>query len=603
MFEAYKIGIKLALMDGVTAGILALAGHFRNVSKEVDTLQGKLNRLKSVSALGIGAAVGGLGILAALRPSVHAAMDYQQRLARMQQMGFTPADMAAAQRAAWGVTRGTPTASSVDALDAIMHLRMVLGHTTDAIKVLPTVLRMEGVLTNAGLRGDQSYEVAKTIEMLGKSQNPATFGIYANAITKGIVASGGKVQASDYLSAIKYGRAAAQGWNKDFIEFYLPTLIQEMKQKGGMNSATGGPGNPLMSMYAAIVQGTIPQKALSTWNKLGLVDLHKAVWTKSHMMRGLEPGGIHGWQTFMANPVDWVQKYMMPALVKAGYTTPAAQKQIISYLFTNRTASFMAMQMGEQYWKFQRDRRLIENTHGINNYAQLMRISPAMQDEAIHKRFEDLKRVVGLGLVPILLNVLPHLISFLQRVIDLGRSHPTAFKDFAIFFGALGILLSVGGAITSMAASIGIIALAFPVLAAGAVALAAPLGVVTAALVGLAGVAYGFYKLYHWFNTPHAGVVHHPFQGFNGGNVFTHSLAAAPTGDSHLSDGDLGAMVAFGVAAKNTVIHNHLHIDGKEVAQVVTKHQARELEKPNPGANQPRWGMTFGNSSMAAGTF
>lgn len=604
MFEAFKIGIKLSLLDGVTSGLLALSGHFRTIGRDVDTLQGKLNRLKSVGAIGLGATAAGVGILASLKPSIDAAMEYQQRIARMHQMGMTANDMRSAEKTAWDVGRTVPTTNPTEALDTIMHLRMVFGDTADAIKNLPTILKMEGVLVNAGLKGDQSYEIAKSLEMIGATKTPAMFNSYADAITKGIIASGGKVQAGDYLSAIKYGRTAAQGWNKDFIEYYLPTLIQEMKSRGGSGGASGGPGNPLMSMYAAIVQGTISQKSLKLFDKLGLIDMSKVVWTKSHMMRGVEPGGIKGWREFMANPVDWVQKYLTPALQKAGYTDKESQQQAISYLFQNRTAGFAAVQMAEQYWKFQRDRRLIEDTKGINNYAEIMKMSPAMQEKAIHERMQALKTIVGLQLVPLLLQVLPAIVQFIQKIVETAQAHPTALKLFVGFFAALGTLLTVGGAITSFVASIGIISIAFPALAAGAGTVAAALGPVTLALAGLAAVGTAVYEAYKFFTNPPEQKK--TFAQTVVENSIAPKTALTPQAGVNripLAPGEIKEADQFvPPAAKKdgATIHTHVHLDGKEVGRSVTNWQASQASKPPTNPNQALWGLTVPNSALTS---
>lgn len=598
MFEAYKIGIKLSLIDGVTSGILALAGHFRAVNREVDTLQGKLDRFKAMGAIGIGATLAGAGILKSLQPSLDAAKAYQLRVSRMQQMGMTAQDMRASESAAWAASKATPTASPTDALDTIMHLRMVFGHTAEAIQNLPTVLRMEGVLSNAGLKGDQSYEIAKSLEMIGATKTPAMFSAYADAITKGIVAAGGKVTAQDYLSAFKYGRTAAQGWDKSFIEFYLPTLIQEMKSRGGSGGASGGPGNPLMSMYAAVVQGTVPQKALAVWDKLGLIDQSKVVWTKTHSMKGLEPGGIKGWQDFMVNPFEWAQKDLLPALVKAGYTTHAQQLQAISYLFPNRTAGFMATQMVEQAWKFERDRRLIENTKGINNYAEIMKMSPQMQEEALHKRFEALHTIIGLQLIPILLNVLPPLISFLQKIVNFGQGHPAALKGLVLMFGALGTLLMVGGSIASFVASIGIISMAFPALAAGSGALVVALGPVTLALAGLAAVGAAVYEAYKFFT-------HDPEKPQTFAQTVSHRLAQKTDLDASAgwNQGPVTASDIESIAPvlkAPTVVHTHIHLDGKKVSESTTWHQSNAVDKPPVGPNQSVFGLAYPSAAATA---
>src|SRR5581483_10143561 len=145
----------------------------------------------------------------------------------------------------------------------------------------PVVQQLQAVLQNVrgGNAKDEAYTVARALEMKGAARNAGQFEAAADLMTKAIIASGGKVTAQDFLTAFKYGRAATLGWDDRFTFGILPTLIQEMKSAGGSGGA-GGPGNALMSAYAAVVGGTVPQKALKLWHKLGLLDPSKIVWDK-----------------------------------------------------------------------------------------------------------------------------------------------------------------------------------------------------------------------------------------------------------------------------------------------------------------------------------
>lgn len=455
MFEAYKVFVTLSLIDGVSKGLKEISIGFRKIDKEAQALNQKLKSISNFTMAGVAmSAAGGAGIFG-LKTAVSAANEYTHQLALMNQMGIQHRDIVKATAAAWKAADIVPTSSAAENMATMRHLLMVFGASDmkDVTRYMPMVQQMQAVLSSTigGRVGDVSYDVAKALEMRGATLNPALFQSQADMMTKAIVASGGKVTPGDFLSAFKYGRTASLGWNDQFTYTILPTLIQEMKARGGFG--TGGPGNALMSAYAAVVGGVVPQKALKVWQNLGLLDPSKIVWTKAHEAKGLEPGGIKGWQQFMANPFDWAQSVLMPALKKAGYITPEDQRQAIQYLFPNRTAGFAMQQLVTQPWKFVRDQQLIQRATGLLGYAALLKTDPVLAQLALQKQWNNLLAILGYTIMPELLKGMQILISVFRNLTNLIRAHQLAFKVLIVFFGALSAVLAIAGSIAVLAAA------------------------------------------------------------------------------------------------------------------------------------------------------
>lgn len=457
MFEAYKIGIRLSLLNGVTGGLLSIFRQFQGLDKQLESTNRKLTETdkllvgiqRRMIAGGAMMAVGGFG-LGAVNKTVQAGREYAHQLALMNVAGMKHLEIVKATQAAWAANKALPTSSTTENLAAIRDLRMVFGDTQHAIEFMPAVQRAQAILQMArhgegGNNRAEAYEMAKALEMKGAVKSPQQFLAQADLMTKALVATGGKVGASDFLSAFKYGRTATADWNEAFTYSILPTLIQEMKNRGGSGS-TGGPGSALMSAYSAVVGGTIPQKSLKVWQKLGMLDPSKIVWTNAGEAKGVRPGGVRGASEFQSNPYQWAQDYLVPALKKAGYKTEEQQKQALQYLFPNRTAGFVMSQFVTQGWKFERDKKLIAQAQGFSAYDKLMKDDPEMAALALQKQWQNLLAILGFQIMPTVLKGMQWLIEKFTALSTWFSRHQTAATALMYSLAGLSAALFVSGA-------------------------------------------------------------------------------------------------------------------------------------------------------------
>lgn len=450
MFEAYSVGVRLQLIDGVSRGLSTMSRLFAKTNTEAKALQLRLNRIKTLGV--VGAAIGGAGFmgLGTIAKAIKPAEEYAHQLAQMNVSGMKQLEIVKSINAAWEAGKVIPTSSAMENLKAIRELRMVFGNTSEAIQFMPAVQKVDAVLQSLlhmekGQAHDQAYDVAKALEMKGAIKTPEMFLTEANLMTKAMIASGGKISPADFHLAFKYGRAATIAWDNDFTYKILPTLIQEMKTKGGSGGGQGGPGTAMMSAYSAIVGGRVQQKALQLWRQLGLVDLNKAVWTKVGELKGIRPGGIRGSEEFQANPFNWSQNHLNPALKAHGYVTEAQQRQALQYLFPNRTAGFLMTQMVLQPWKFARDKVLIEQAGGVESYNKLLKTDPVMAKMGLMKQWESLQASLAYTILPELIGVYTKMSKVIKTVIGFTRKHETTTKLLVgAFVGLLGVMAISG---------------------------------------------------------------------------------------------------------------------------------------------------------------
>ena len=565
MFEAYKVGVTLSLQNQVSGVLGFIARDFVKTDVEAKKLQKTLREIKLLGFSGALLGAAGFMGLEIIKGVVKPATEYVHQLQLAKVAGMQQLDIAHATTAAWETTGKVMTTTAAGNLAAIRELRMVFGDTQAAIEHMPVVQQLQAVLQNVrgGNSKDEAYTVAKALEMKGYVKNPAQFEGAADLMTKAIIASGGKVTGQDFLSAFKYGRSATIGWSDKFTFGILPTLIQEMKSAGGSGGA-GGPGNALMSAYAAVVGGTVPQKALKVWNSIGLLDQSKIVWDKVGSAKGLAPGGIMGSGLFQQNPYEWTQKYLVPALVKAGYDTEEKQRQVLQYLFPNRTAGFVMGQMTLQGWKFERDQKLIAEASGLSAFQLLIKNDPEMAYKALGAQWENLKTAFGVGIVPILIPMLRGLSTAFNSLARFAQEHPTLTQGLIVTFAALSTLATIGGGLMLAGAGLKLVGVAFTTLtglplAAAAIGLGGLAVAITAVLAAIAPLAY-HKEIAGWIDAHAPGI---------GDTLLTASNFIS--GSKPNANGNRGFAPSGG--GKPINVQTQVNLDGRQIADVVSQHQ------------------------------
>jgi hypothetical protein len=579
MFEAYKVGVTLALQNQVSGVLGFIARDFMKVNAQTKALKASL---KEIKLLGMGGAIiGGMGFLGLglIGKMVKPASEYVHQLELAKTAGMSQLEIAQATGAAWKATGTVMTTTATQNIAAIRELRMVFGDTGKAMEHMPTVQRLQAVLQNVrgGSGHDEAYTVAKALEMKGDVKNVGQFDSAANLMTKAIIASGGKVGASDFLSTFKYGRAATIGWDQRFTYGILPTLIQEMKSSGG-TGGTGGPGNALMSAYAAVVGGTVPQKSLKVWQRLGLLDPHKIIYDRVGSAKGVAPGGISDSELFQANPYAWTQKILLPALRAHGYTDEAKQRQALQYLFPNRTAGFIMSQMALQGWKFERDQRLIGQASGLSSYDELIRKDPKMAFEALSSQWENLKTAMGITVIPVILPALHGLTLAFNALGQFMARHPTIASVLTLTFTALSSLAAIGGTLMIAAAGLKLMGIGLgPLrLALSGISMLPLVGVAS----GLTAIGIALAAL--------LPVIYHQqladaIDKTSWGQWIGDKLLAAKnfSFNDTLPNKLDGVSYAPPASGKTVQVNSTLNMDGRAVAKGVTYHQEQSMSGPS----------------------
>ena len=181
-------------------------------------------------------------------------------------------------------------------------------------------------------------DMLKVIELRGGLKSEKAFQDQANKIQQVITATGGRVQGSEWLNAIKTGGIAVKGLTDEALYYKMESIVQEW---GGNRFGTAA-----MSAYQNIYQGRTTKRAANNMLKLGLIDdQSKLKHDKTGQISYLDVGAIKGAEIFKKDQFAWMEQILLPTLAKNGITEKSDVLDAIGSIFTNRTASSLFSDM------------------------------------------------------------------------------------------------------------------------------------------------------------------------------------------------------------------------------------------------------------------
>jgi hypothetical protein len=318
--------------------------------------------------------------------------------------------------------------------------------------VMPTLAKMK--FANEALFGagdahaneEKFMNMLKVIELRGGTKDEATFRNEANMVQKVLSATGGRVGGDEWRNFIQTGGVAAKQMRQDAFYYQMEPLIQEM---GGHAVGTG-----LMSAYSNIYQGKTTVRAAQEMMNLGLLDKKNVEYNKIGMIKRIKPGALLGGDLFKASPLEWLEKVLLPQMAKKGITDPDKVKDMISTIFTNRTAANLFSTMYMQRDQIHKNERLNANAYGIDEAAQLGALQTQGKENDLLAKTRDLRREIGERVAPLYNVALDKTREILGGLIGLIQRHGAAAKVILSVLAAFAALLVVMGTFTIVLAGI-----------------------------------------------------------------------------------------------------------------------------------------------------
>jgi hypothetical protein len=251
-------------------------------------------------------------------------------------------------------------------------------------------------------------------------------------------------------------------------------------------------------------------------------------------------------------------------------------------LFGNRTASSLFSLMFLQQEKIAKNMKLSQGAMGTDDLVKLARSSPQGAEMALAKSWENLKIAAGNALIPIIIPALNKLAEVIRIIGQWVYRHPRMFDTLIYGFAGLsGALLFSGSVLMLKAAFMGF-NLLMPSLATTITTSVLPaLGALSAILIPLAAIAY------------HKEIANTIDSGAPGLGDWLYRMTSHGKGWK-----DLDAYYDMTPPKSNAAnITTNVHLDGRQIATVVSNHQAGAANSPVAsgsgfdGRLHPNWGF------------
>ncbi len=587
-FEAYSVAVRLKLIDGVSGGLMALAGQFSALNRQAQSTHGhlsdiekQLSRLKTMGFVGGAMAGAGAFGLSLFKAPIEEAKQFQTEVARFASLGFGDRVNSEAVKFATGMkTFGTSARENMTLVSDAMAVFKDLHHAELAAPIMARMKFANQAVFGEGGKANESkfMDMLKVIEFRRGLSSPAEFETQANFVQKVIAGSRNRVDATQLLAALKTGGVALSGRSNEAFYLGSEPLIQEF---GGSRYGTAA-----MSIYQNLVQARGTITAQQELYRLGLLDPSKVQFNQLGMLKKAMPGAFKG-SSILENEGELalLEKVLLPAFAAKGINSEEDVIRELGMILGNRTGSGLMSRIFQQ-------RETLKKQVGANSSAQdigqldaAARNTLAGKEIELHAKWRDVLKELGTTVLPIAIKAVEGLTSVVKGIVGFAREFPTLTKWLTIGFGVLSGIVAAGGVMMMATAGFKALGLAMVVskgvgigsmliqTAGGFGQVALALGAVWGAIqvIKLGAAAYELYKASH-----HEGVVlSAESQRRIAAGELNHPAPTVCTGPSDFM-ADRQARTA-----NNSLV---LNMDGRKVGEIVSGHQARAASRPQTGA-------------------
>lgn len=518
MFEAYRIGVRLSLINNISSGLNVISGHFARTHGEAVRLQKQVEKI----ALGglAGAAIGGAGFmgLKLIGQMIKPSEEYAHQLNILNMAGLKQAEVAQVVADSWKNSGNVLTTTVTSNMRDLLDLKNIMGDLGEARTALPIFTKIQTVMA-ASQEGKVSrqaegfaYSMAKAMDIVGAVRDPREFEKESEMMSKVIIATQGRVTPEAFKSVFQYARQAKIPLGNEFKYEIAPTLIQENASigSGGGGGGSRGVGPMLAAFYRWSNQGFVNKKSIPELESLGLMVKNSGLKTTTSSTT-IDP--LKDAKLAAFNPFKWTNEVAVPAIYKK--YGKISDEEVVKHLNEiARGNQLAASVMTEYFYKqknFLRDQRIIRGTMSTEEaFEASMSNDPVTARKALASQWDKTKLAGTMSLVPILIPSLIGLAKGLDFVANGMRNNQGVVKTLGITFGFLSGAMAIGGTILTTVAGFKLLRLGLTVLnaAQGAgsmvkfVSILGKGGLVGAAIAATAAIGYlvgtGLNALINW---------------------------------------------------------------------------------------------------------
>jgi len=594
-FEAYSVAVRLKLIDGVSGGLMALAGQFSALNRHAQATHGhlsdiekQLSRLKTMGFVGGAmAAAGGFG-LSLFKAPIEEAKQFQTEVARFASLGFGDKVNSEAVKFATGMkTFGTSARENMTLVSDAMAVFKDLHHAEMAAPIMAKMKFANGMFGEGGHANESKFmDMLKVIEFRRGLSSPAEFESQANFVQKVITGSRNRVDATQLLQALKTGSVALSGRSNEAFYLGSEPLIQEF---GGSRYGTAA-----MSIYQNLVQARGTITAQQELYRLGLLDQSKVQFNQLGQLKKAMPGAFRGSDILeKQGELALLEQVLLPAFAKKGITSEDGIIRELGMIMGNRTGSGLMSRIYQQRATLKMQSEANRSAMNIDQTAEARKKTLDGKEAELHAKWRDVLKELGTTVLPIAIKAVEGLTSVVKGIVSFAREFPTLTKWLTVGFGVLSGIVAAGGIMMMATAGFKALGLAMMVskgasigsmlvqTAGGFGQVALALGAVWGAIqvIKLGSAVYDLYKL----KTREGVVLSADAAARLRDPSVQAQLAAMDSDFKHPATGPSNFMADH--QARSTSAPMWLMVDGRKLGEVVSAHQARAAGRPQTGSS------------------
>lgn len=590
MIDAYEVAYKLKAVDQFSSVLGLLTTHLVNANTHAETLQHRLGNISSMFKTGALVTGAGFGMAMTLKAATNEAVKYEQQMNRLKALNLGTGATASLTAQAQAISKITAGTSQLEALRMITETQAITGDTKHTGELAPVLAQMRFGMESymaAGGHGEghggkaekQFADIIKVMEMRGLMRDFSEEKLtrMSDLFVKNYVASGGMVKPSDFLNMMKTGGVAGKTVNEDFM-FAMGHIMQE---KGGNRA-----GTQLMSTYQNLVAGRSTQQVAENLLHLGLLNASGVHYGTTGHITKTDFGALKSAEVMQQNPLEYLNTYILPALAKKGIDINDSKKVLpaLTQMASNRNAADFLSQLYLERGQIANYMDQAKNAMGYKALYAQGKESTVGQTLDLQAKINQLELELGQAALPLLKAALEQAIPLVKQLGDWLGKHPDGLKTLVYSIAGLSVAMMVSGPIMMLASGVRLLGLVAGM--GGAAGASGAVVGVTRALVALGPAALAL-----------------------GAAVFavTDAVRAIRTGDSasyeFLREHGVVALrdKLWGVddaaahdkewaekfakehptvrpgGAGTVQVKAELHVDGKKMAETVSKHQARNM--------------------------
>ena len=460
MFEAYKIGIRISLLNYASRGLLALSKDFLKTEASAASLEARIASIQKLALKGglmLGAGMMGLSWL---KGPYEAARKLAQARADFETMNLSAHDNARMMAHAATLAHRNLGTTITGNVKAIHDLHTAFGDLPRALRVADAFTKFGFVaqVMNGGTPVEGLvYNAAKALEHRGQKVmgDAAAFTREMGRQMQVDIATKGKVNPNEFFQLSQTGKLAYTLLSED--ELYGPVAAY-MQAKTGRTAGTA-----LMTFQSSLIGGHMTAKAKGFLADLGLYE--EGVSTARLRSISAALGGIQGKDLQAAlkgmgiftplagglkspyldlavhDPSQFVQNVLVPAIrQRYGNLSDEAVATLLMQHFNRNTSDVMGEFLVNAL-RFKKDAWIFAQSMGIDEAYQHYLKTPDGRGLAAAVAYENFKAVFGMVFLPTITRGLLGLAKALTAMAKFFDQHPHLARaigwTFVAFFGGL----------------------------------------------------------------------------------------------------------------------------------------------------------------------